>query len=134
MDKKAIEKELFIFFTSSSHMKHLNDMVTLLDAQIEKIEERYNECTSSLLIQTIKKQKDDKQLYKYQILEKIDRLKVLVNRVKFKLDALSIEYRKILELKYVNGYTQAQIAAELHISQSRISKITKVILAQIEAK
>lgn len=131
MDKKVIEETLYIFFNSNSFMKYLNEMITLIDTHIEKIEQQCNKCTSPAVIQVMTEQKENNQLDKQQTLDKIDKLKELINRIKSKFDSLPDEYVKLLELKYGKGYTQEQIAAKLHMSQSKVSKTTKVILTKI---
>lgn len=158
---KETEDKLFKYFNRDRISTGLNSQLKTLNIQIERIEKELKEGsyinieeqssspsfdervqtsstgTSYAESQVMKltdikiSRKDKLEIDREYIINQLDDLECIKSEMGWKVDQLSNNYKKMLDLIYKENMNEVQISFKLHLSQSQVNKRKNKILEQI---
>jgi DNA-directed RNA polymerase specialized sigma subunit len=158
---RETEDKLFKYFNRDRIATGLNSQLKTLNIQIERIEKELKEGsyinieeqssspgfeervqTSSTGISYAESQvmkltdikisrKDKLEIDREYIINQLDDLECIKSEMGWKVDQLSNNYKKMLDLIYKENMNEVQISFKLHLSQSQVNKRKNKILEQI---
>lgn len=158
---KETEDKLFKYFNRDRISTGLNSQLKTIDNQIERIEKELKEGsyinieeqssspsfdervqTSSTGISYAESQvmqltdmklrkKGKLEIDKQNIIDQLDDLECIKSEMEWKVEQLSDNYKKMLNLIYKENMNEVQISFKLHLSQSQVNKRKNKILEQI---
>ncbi|NAS18631.1 hypothetical protein GND98_012320 [Clostridium butyricum] len=158
---KETEDKLFKYFNRGRISTGLNSQLKTLNIQIERIEKELKEGsyinieeqssspsfdervqtsstgTSYAESQVMKltdikiSRKDKLEIDREYIINQLDDLECIKSEMGWKVDQLSNNYKKMLDLIYKENMNEVQISFKLHLSQSQVNKRKNKILEQI---
>lgn len=158
---KETEDKLFKYFNRDRIATGLNSQLKTLNIQIERIEKELKEGsyinieeqssspsfdervqtsstgTSYAESQVMKltdikiSRKDKLEIDREYIINQLDDLECIKSEMGWKVDQLSNNYKKMLDLIYKENMNEVQISFKLHLSQSQVNKRKNKILEQI---
>lgn len=158
---KETEDKLFKYFNRDRISTGLNSQLKTIDNQIERIEKELKEGsyinieeqssspgfeervqTSSTGISYAESQvmqltdmklrkKGKLEIDKQNIIDQLDELECIKSEMEWKVEQLSDNYKKMLDLIYKENMNEVQISFKLHLSQSQVNKRKNKILEQI---
>lgn len=158
---KETEDKLFKYFNRDRISTGLNSQLKTIDNQIERIEKELKEGsyinieeqssspsfdervqTSSTGISYAESQvmqltdmklrkKGKLEIDKQNIIDQLDDLECIKSEMEWKVEQVSDNYKKMLNLIYKENMNEVQISFKLHLSQSQVNKRKNKILEQI---
>lgn len=155
-----IEKKIYMYYKKESYEKELRYKLNLLNNQIEAINKDLKECNFKLetgiksptfeervqtssdgtsyaerefirILELKEKRKEQKEIAREKILEKLDNLEIAYNSMQLRLKDFKGQSKQILELKYRDGLNEIRIAQILHLDQSRVNRKKRKIIEKI---
>lgn len=136
----AIEKKLYNYFNWEDIKKGSDEKISLLDKQIDELHKQIDEINEALNIDATNiisplrtnliKEVEFKMLEKYE--EERSQRAIEIDNKSIKNKMLNIDPEKIrfMELKYKNKLKNFQIASEMNMSESTVTRIKKEILKE----
>lgn len=136
----AIEKKLYNYFNWEDIKKGSDEKIDLLDKQIDELHKQIDEINEALNIDSTNiisplrtnliKEIEIKMLEKYE--EERSQRAIEIDNKSIKNKMLNIDPEKIrfMELKYKNKLKNFQIASEMNMSESTVTRIKKEILKE----
>lgn len=135
-----IEKKLYNYFNWEDIKKGSNEKITLLNEQIDELHKQIDEINEALNIDATNiisplranliKEIEIKMLEKYEE-ERIQRAIEIDNKsIKNKMLNIDPEKIKFMELKYKSKLRNFEIASEMNMSESTVTRIKKEILKE----
>lgn len=158
---KETEDKLYKYFNRDSIYKGLNSQLTVLNKQIDELNNELKDCkyinvdeessspgfdervqissscTSYVENQVIKltdmklRRKEKKELERENILSQLGDLESIVVEMEWKVGQLRDNYKKMLSMVYKDNMNEVQISFKLHLSQSQVNKRKNKILEHI---
>ncbi|NFH70107.1 hypothetical protein FDC35_13265 [Clostridium botulinum] len=158
---KETEDKLYKYFNRDSIYKGLNSQLTVLNKQIDELNNELKDCkyinvdeessspgfdervqTSSSCISYVESQvikltdmklrrKEKKELERENILSQLGDLESIVVEMEWKVGQLRDNYKKMLSMVYKDNMNEVQISFKLHLSQSQVNKRKNKILEHI---
>lgn len=158
---KETEDKLFKYFNRDRISTGLNSQLKTIDTQIERIEKELKEGsyinigeqlsspsfdervqTSSTGISYAESQvmqltdmklrkKGKLEIDRQNIIDQLDELECIKSEMEWKVEQISDNYKKMLNLIYKENMNEVQISFKLHLSQSQVNKRKNQILEKI---
>ncbi|MDU1339817.1 MAG: hypothetical protein E6935_16610 [Clostridium butyricum] len=158
---KETEDKLFKYFNRDRISTGLNSQLKTIDNQIERIEKELKEGsyinigeqssspsfdervqTSSTGISYAESQvmqltdmklrkKGKLEIDRQNIIDQLDELECIKSEMEWKVEQISDNYKKMLNLIYKENMNEVQISFKLHLSQSQVNKRKNQILEKI---